>query len=480
MKKNKIIGASVIYAISSVMIQLVGFLMLPIYTRYLTPEDYGVIGILVATFSLSQLFFAMSFTTGLPRFYFNAKDEEERCLVFSTPIISTVMSSIVAVLLIIYFNDGLSKVLFGDVSKGKILAIYSLSILINTLHDYGIDFLRIRNRPYLYLLISVIQLSLQVALNLYFIVYQELGVEGFVYGSVTSLAVIMVILIYIVIKHTGIGFKKSIFIDMLRFHWPIWLSGLGGMYLGSSGLYYLRWLSSLTDAGLYTLAMKFSMILSILVWIPFMMQWEVTSFESYNANNHRPLFSDTFFSIILLMSLGALGIGLFSEYVIFLMASEQFHDAYIAIPFLVYAVCFSSMADFFNFSYMASGHTKKISVLMFYTAVVLTALYIMLVPVYGFVGIALSTLFAQIFRFVFTYMGSLRYIDLKVKIGSPLFFLLSTSLVCVALTKYMDVNNIIYEFYIRAAFYLVFVIYASILLVRRFGLKKILESVRAG
>ena len=68
-------GHASIYAAGNILRQIAGFLMLPVYTRFLTPADYGVVGLMVFAVSLIELALGVRLQWAIPKYYFEAKDK---------------------------------------------------------------------------------------------------------------------------------------------------------------------------------------------------------------------------------------------------------------------------------------------------------------------------------------------------------------------------------------------------------------------
>src|SRR5258708_5945686 len=86
---GRLIKHSSIYAIGNISRQLIGFVMLPVYTRYLTPADYGVIGLLTFSVSLLEGVFGARLGQAMPKFYFEQEGQRERNAVISTALMVT-------------------------------------------------------------------------------------------------------------------------------------------------------------------------------------------------------------------------------------------------------------------------------------------------------------------------------------------------------------------------------------------------------
>lgn len=67
-----------IYALGMVLTQATSFIMLPIYTRFLTPAMYGTIEILVLSINVAGLVISIGIQQSFNRLYFEYSDEDRK------------------------------------------------------------------------------------------------------------------------------------------------------------------------------------------------------------------------------------------------------------------------------------------------------------------------------------------------------------------------------------------------------------------
>src|SRR5687768_10166517 len=77
-----------IYGISRILSRAVGFLMIPVYTRFLDPEGYGILELLDLTLSVMGLVIANGINSSIFKFYYKHEDDRSRRAVVSTAILS--------------------------------------------------------------------------------------------------------------------------------------------------------------------------------------------------------------------------------------------------------------------------------------------------------------------------------------------------------------------------------------------------------
>jgi O-antigen/teichoic acid export membrane protein len=203
---------------------------------------------------------------------------------------------------------------------------------------------------------------------------------------------------------------------MMQFCWPLWLSAIAGLYIGSSGALFLRAFDTLSDVGRLQLALKFAVTVGMLLWAPFQQHWEPMSFKYYREPNGKQKFQLAFITISALMFIGGLAISIFAEPVIKVMAAKPFYAAADVVPIFTLALVLDRLRTFFDFGFMITDHTKMRGGYQYATALVLTIAYVVLIPRFGLVGAAAAQCVTFVGTFICVYFLARRYFDPEIKL----------------------------------------------------------------
>lgn len=429
-QSNKILKHSAIYAVGNVSRQLVGFLMLPIYTNYLSPSDYGIVGLLIFMVSLIELLFGGHMFHAVPKFYFQEKDSEKRKNILSTALIVTAGISSISIIFCLLLRNQASQLLFGSDEYAVLVSLFSMQILTHALENYALVYIRIQKKPWLFVAVNLAKLGLQLSLNIIFVVTLEMGVMGIALSSLIASSIFAIFMTIYTLRFVGLKVKKSITLRLLKFSWPLWVGGIAGLYIGSSNRYFIRIYSDLSDVGFFELAAKFGTIIVVLVWNPFSQYWQTERFNIYYQQNSVSVFQKVFSMLSTLLIVTALGVSIFSELIIQTMASREFYSSAIAVPFLAFAGVFQSLSIFNNFSFLVKEKTGWIGKNNYITAAIITILYLLLVPSYGYIGAAAAVLLASIAQFSLVFYFAKAHFDMNLKIA-PLF-----TAICISIAAY--------------------------------------------
>ena len=408
---SRFIGHAGTYAFGNIARRIVGFVMLPIYTRYLTPAEYGVIGLLTFALALFEPIFGARLARAVPKFYFEATDaRSKRAVIWGGLILTAAVSAITMLVLILGRGIG-SEWLFGNRRYAFALGLFAVNLLSQPIEQTGMTYIRLQGRSRLFVTMSMAKLLLQVGLNLLFVVWWREGVVGVVKSGVISSLVFGLTLIAFVAIYERPAFDWHLTRRMVGFAWPLWLSGIAGLYTGSSGAMYLRVFGTLSDVGRLELALKFSATVGMLVWGPFSQHWEPMSFRYYREERGRLKFQVAFITISAMMLVIGLGVSILAAPVIRIMASKPFHSAAVIVPLLTFGLILNSLRTFFNFSFIVTDHTKIHTLCQYATAIIVTVAYLALVPKFGLVGAAWAQCVGFSAGFILTRAVSRRYFD---------------------------------------------------------------------
>ena len=134
---QKVFKNTIYYVIARAIPALVGIVMLPIYTYYLTAEDYGIIGLVLALEALLPTMLGLKLTDGMSRFFFEHEGKE--LSIFITTIFFLIFCISLILFIIIYLNlDNIVNLIFS--SAGDNIYLFKLS-LINAMFMLGNSFM---------------------------------------------------------------------------------------------------------------------------------------------------------------------------------------------------------------------------------------------------------------------------------------------------------------------------------------------------
>ncbi len=395
-----------IYGIGNILAQVVSFIMLPLYTAYLTPADYGIMALIEITVDLISIMLGLQISSAVTRYYFEFSDIDKRNTVVSTSYWLAFGVLILFLPLLWFIAPFLSSQIFNDLQYSNLFFVAMLSMTIGMFKEIGFVYLRIRAKSISFFVLNMAMLILVVALNIYFIAYLQIGVVGIFYSSLINVSIFFATLSCWVLKEVGVRFSGKIAKQMISYSFPLIFSQLFRILVNSSDKFFINYFFSPVETGIYSIAQKVGAALNSLVTVPFMMSYQPRRFEIMRREDARQVYSDilTYFFVII-CTLG-LGLAMLSKEIILLMTSEEFHSAAKYIPLIVLSMIVFSLRYHFDLGILIKKKTKYLAYINGGVGVCNIALNMVLIPHFkvfgGIISIFICYVLASFLRLYFS------------------------------------------------------------------------------
>ncbi|GAA3978053.1 lipopolysaccharide biosynthesis protein [Allohahella marinimesophila] len=410
-----------LYTIANILRHISSLIMLPIYTRYLTPSDYGTVELMTMALDFTGIIVCNRIGEAIFRYYSLAETSGEKKQIMSTAFFLGVGINALGFMILILGSPWLSDFVSDQPDFQSLFILFAAVLIFEALTTIPIIYMRLRNKAQAYLVVSVIKLSLQLSFSLYFVVYKELHVEGVIYSAFLSNLIVGTILSIYLLKNTGVRFMPAVAWKIFKFSLPMVFVASASFVTTFGDRFFLRQYGNLEDVGIYSLAYKFGFLFVALAWDPFFKFWEGRRYEVYKDEDGRDLhFGNMFRRINAYVLFIALGFCAFIPEVIQLMAAPEFWDAAYYAPFIVFSFVFYAWTMYFNFGIFLHEKTKLLAYCEIISAVIITSLYALLIPSYGLAGAVASTFLGYVIKFILVYFTAQKLFTVKGNWGETL------------------------------------------------------------
>ncbi|WP_416398286.1 lipopolysaccharide biosynthesis protein [Allohahella sp. A8] len=393
-----------LYTIANILRHISSLIMLPIYTRYLTPSDYGTVELMTMALDFTGILVCNRIGEAIFQYYSMADSAQEKREVMSTAFFLGVAINTLGFFVLIVGSPWLSDFVSDQPDFQSLFMLFAAVLIFEALTTIPIIYMRLQNKAHAYLIVSVIKLSLQIGFSLYFVVYKELGVAGVIYSAFLANLLVGIILTIYLLRNTGVSFRPPVAWKIFVFSIPMIFVASASFVTTFGDRFFLRQYGSLEDVGIYSLAYKFGFLFVALAWDPFFKFWEGRRYEVYKDVEGRDShFANMFRRINAYVLFIALGFCAFIPEVIQLMAAPEFWDAAYYAPFIVFSFVFYAWTMYFNFGIFLREKTKYLAYCEVASAIVILGLYAVLIPAYGLAGAVISTFIGYLLKFVLVY-----------------------------------------------------------------------------
>ena len=396
----------------------IAIFLLPIYTRYLSPSEYGVIDMFMVVAAIINLTIALEITQGIARYYQEGKNEKEKREYTSSAFWFTVLVYLLFILISIFFSDTFTLWLLDDVSKRDLYLVAVFAITTNGIFLFTQKQLRWQIQPKNTVKTALINVVVAASLTVYLMVVRDFKVESIFIGQIAGNIVGSFFAIFFARKSYGFTFSLSKFKKMVFYSIPLVLSGIGVFIALYIDRIAIKDLLGLDELGIYGVAYRFASI-AFLVMAGFQQSLSPLVFKHYKEKK-TPSNISKIFNIFVIFSISVVaGSILFSKELVLLFTVKAYYASASVIPILVMAVFFSNMY-IFTPGISIAKKTKIISLISIVAAISNAILNYALIPLLGLIGAAYATLVSAIIAFSLYIFFSIKYYPISYNTKSTL------------------------------------------------------------
>ena len=272
---KNLFGNLAIYGLGDVATSLVSLLLLPVYTRYLTPTDYGVIAMLLTIEAVAKIVFRWGVDTAFLRLYYDCTDEASRQRLASTIFFFLLAANGSLLALGITAAEWISEQMFGSADRALLITLVLANSFVSAFYFIPFQIMRIEERSRQFIALVFARTAATLVVRLLLVVWAGMGVLGLVWADVIVTAVFTPILSLWVRSLIRPVLSAGFLRGALAYGLPRIPHSIANQVIGLADRYFLNAFGTLGDVGLYSIGASFGLapklFLSALqtAWTPF-------------------------------------------------------------------------------------------------------------------------------------------------------------------------------------------------------------------
>lgn len=406
-KFRGLLGHTLIYGLGNYGIKVLGFLLIPLYTRFLAPADYGVMALVSMYTQVMFVLMNLGQSTSLFRFYYEHDTQEGRDRVVAASLWIVLLFALPMAAIPFLFNAPLAQLILGDSALWFLMCIGTATVLAKVLLRMPFAIMRAHDQSKRYASWSLARNALGLVLAIVLVAGFHLGATGVVLSQFLAEIVFCFLLTGMTFQSLRAGFHWKDIKDQLLFGLPFVPIGVASFVLDLTDRWFLKHYYSTAEVGIYSLGYRFAEILTFVV-TAFQLSWPQFLFRNRKEPNAPQLYADMTSYYLALMLFLWLGLAVFAPELLRIMATPQFYSAATLIPIVSFALVLDGMGWMFNIGALFSKKTLLRTASVALGAAVNLTLNFLLIPRYGMMGAALSTFFGFATQMSTTLILSLR------------------------------------------------------------------------
>ncbi len=385
-----------IYVVFSFFTKSINFLLLPLYTAYLTTADYGIIGIISALTAFLSTIYTLSLAGAVNRFYVEYKNNE-KCLdslystIFITILVNATLWTVISILGRKIFDTLLPGVNFYPYVFFGLLTIWMRPIyfLYQRILQAKQDGMKVAYLDFCFTLINV-------GLTVFFVVVLKQKAEGVIKAQTITAFIIAVGIAFVFLRKLKWKFNKEIFDKTMRYSLPLIPHSLAGTTTTMIDRFVINKNLGTSSVGIYNIAFQFGNIANIITAA--FNQAYTPWFNQNVKNNKMEAIKKVAFLSTLAFSVVAMGLSLFSGEVLAVFAKGDFLKGVEYVPYLAFGYVLNGVYFLFAtdlFYDISGGGSRKLAVITISSALLSFVLNVILIPLWGIQGAAIAFIAAK-------------------------------------------------------------------------------------
>lgn len=439
---KKLASQTAVYGLSSILGRILGYLLVPIYTRVLAEAPYGSVVELYSYIALLLVVLTYGMETAFFRF---SESTDKPNKVFGSAFISILASSVFFIVLLSFFYQPIAD-LIGYMSKSEYIVYLGLILFFDSINTIPFAKLRADNRAKRFVFVRLTGIFMNIALNLILILlipyllktipsdgfhsfinsfYDEANKVDYILISNVISSGIMTLMFLPDLLKIKLEFDKAIWKKLMIYAMPLLIFGLAGVLNEVLDRILLKYLLpkdiAMAQVGIYGAVYKVSILMTIFIQA-YRYAAEPFFFAHEKHKDAKQMYANMMNYFIIITSLIFLGTMLYMDIIIHFIG-KPFREGAPVIPILLMANLF--LGIYYNLSvwYKLTNKTKWGAYISIVGAIITISLNIYWIPRIGYMGSAWATFYCYGSMMVLSLLIGRKYYPIPYNILKILMYL---------------------------------------------------------
>ena len=389
---------SAIYGLGGLVSRVLATVLLPLYTHYLPPDAYGRVEIVTAATAVLAIVLQLGIASAFFRFYFDAKEPPAKLTVVRTSFWFTMAMATVGLVIGVVFAGPIAHWI-GLGNDPWLVRAGAVGLWAQTNYQQLTNLFRAEERSKAFAIASVTNVIVTVAAMVVFVAVFHWGAIGLVVGNFTGTLVVYLALVAYRTEQLGLEFDRTLFRGMQRFGMPLVPSALALWAINFVDREFLVWYTNKAEVGVYSAAVKIASVITF-VMIAFRTAWPAFAYSIEDEREAKRTYAFVLTYLLAFASWVALALGALAPWWTRILTAPHYQRAEKGVALLAFA---GAVYAGYTVLAIGSGRARKTQLNWVVTGLGAAAnvgLNFWLIPRWGMVGAAISTLAAYVILFV--------------------------------------------------------------------------------
>lgn len=339
-----------LFAIGNVGSRSISFLLLPLFTRYMVPSDYGKLDVINTTVSLLVPLLSFQIIEATFRFAADVKETGKGKNVFSSAFLFSFLSFLFSVCLYPLLRN-------IDIFAEFSLYFYSIFFL-TALNGVVKQFVRGLEKIKLYVISDILYSGVFAGSNIILLVVMKLGIRAYLLSNIVALlsSILFIFFSAGLVKYLSPRIDSKTLKEMLSYSIPLIPNGIMWWMVNASDRYFLSYFIGYEATGMYSVASRFPSLITTLYAV-FFQAWQLSAIEEFGKEGYGRFFKNVFGMLSSVMFLGSSILFLLIKPFMRVYVGATYFESWKYTVFLFLGAVFNTFASFYGVNYTASKRT---------------------------------------------------------------------------------------------------------------------------
>lgn len=404
---KKLFNNVIIFALGNLGSKIISFLLVPLYTHYLTQGEYGTADLVLTTVSMLIPVVSAAMHEAVLRFAID-RSSTRRNIITNSLVISLVGYSIMLLLYPI-----IAKV---DFFGNNLIYLYVI-LFLQMMNQIFAQYTRGIGESKKFALNGVIISFATGILNVLFLVTFNFGLTGYFWSYILAYTISTLYLIIVIKPFKEVelsAINKDTSKKLLKYSIPLIPNSLMWWLINGSSRYFITGFIGISANGIFAVSSRIPALINLVSQI-FAQAWQLSAFEELGNKENTAFYSKIFELYYGILFLTTSAFIVIMKPLFEMLFSADFYIAWEPAPFLLLGSVFSALSGIVGVAYTASKKTQGVFKTSIYGGIASVLLNLLLIPNFGVLGAGFSSMISFFIMFIVRYIDTKPLVELEIK-----------------------------------------------------------------
>lgn len=402
-----------LYTLVNFMTKGISLLLIPFYTAYFSPDDYGVIDMFTVFGFFITGIITLQLSQGLARYVAEPTLKRiDRIEYASSAIWTSGLTLLISFIGICLLYSFFIRILFEPGAVDFKLYIYAISsVTLNAFFLFIGVYFRFIRKSATFSILSFLHALISVLLTWLLVAKFDMGISSVYISFLTITPVLIGVQLYLLRNRIIYKIKRDKLNKLLRYSIPLIPLTIATTFMSFTDRIFIKFMKDLEQLGIYGIGYKFSTIISSVI-AGFSMAIAPLVFQKHQDESTKIELQKIFYLFLSVGTTGLIALSLFADETVQFLTNERYFDASTVMPYMYMTAIFVGLNMFSHGLYIAKKTGVMATITVFFAAVNI-GLNFLLIPEYGIKGAAIATLLATVGQQITLFVFSQRYFKIE-------------------------------------------------------------------